>query len=319
MIFTQMFDMVNEGIVVLDANLSVCQWNRWMAVHSRITPGDIVGKPLFSFFPNLDVPWFLRNCKSVLKFGNFAFFSQKLHRYCFPLTPSSPGASGFEYMQQSCTMGPLRDTAGRITHLFITVQDVSEVAAYEKRLREMNIRDGLTGVYNRQYFQARLEEEVERHQRYKRPLSLILQDIDFFKSVNDTYGHPCGDHILSEFAALNQGAVRDVDLFARYGGEEFCCLMPETDIDDAVKTAERLKSIVADTFFSYAGADIRITMSQGVAGLCPDENSVESLLTAADQALYSAKNAGRNRVVINTRATHPQALPTPDKATNPGI
>lgn len=93
-------------------------------------------------------------------------------------------------------MGPLRDDNNVIRYAYIMVQDVTDIAAYEQKLLEMSIRDGLTGVYNRRYFETRLEEEFERHKRYTRPFSIIMQDIDHFKKVNDTYGHPCGDYIF---------------------------------------------------------------------------------------------------------------------------
>lgn len=173
MIFSQIFDMVNVGLVVLDRDLKVLHWNRWIALHTGVSPEQIVGASVFDFFPNLNNARFLRNCKSVLAFGNFCFFSQKLHRYLFPVKPDGSFAAAFDYMQQSCTMGPLRDESGAVQYLYISVQDVTEVVAYEQKLIEMNTRDGLTGAYNRRFLESQLADEIERSRRYSRPLSLI--------------------------------------------------------------------------------------------------------------------------------------------------
>jgi len=182
MIFAQIFDMINVGIVVLDKELMVIKWNRWMETHSEIKAEQIIGHSLFEFYPQLKTKWFNRSCKSVLKFGNFSFFSQKLHKYVFPFKSVYTVSTGFSTMQQSVTMGPLRDKDNQIKYLYIMIQDVTEIAAYEQKLLEMNIRDPLTGAFNRRFMFCRLKEEIERYRRYGRPFSVIIQDIDFFKT-----------------------------------------------------------------------------------------------------------------------------------------
>ncbi|WP_207682334.1 GGDEF domain-containing protein [Desulfonema magnum] len=289
--------MINIGIIIIDKELKVYKWNRWMEIHSKIPAEKITGFPLFSFFPDLNNPRFLRNFKSVLTFGNFAFFSQKLHQYLFPFQAANSLGSNFKYMRQSCTMGPLRDDNNVIRYAYIMVQDVTDIAAYEQKLLEMSIRDGLTGVYNRRYFETRLEEEFERHKRYTRPFSIIMQDIDHFKKVNDTYGHPCGDYILKAFASMIVSSIRKVDIFARYGGEEFCCLLPETRLDSAMKLAEFLRKKIERNIFIFNNTEIRITISQGIAELKTEMGAAEALLREADHALYEAKESGRNKVV----------------------
>ena len=141
MIFSQISDMINMGLVVLDKDLKVHFWNRWMALHSGIDSEKIVGQSLFDFFPNLNEPKFLRNCRSVFAFGNFAFFSQKLHRYLFPFRPTYSDKARFDYMQQSCTMGPIRDEDKSVRYIFLSVNDVTEVVNYEEQLIEMNRKD----------------------------------------------------------------------------------------------------------------------------------------------------------------------------------
>ena len=294
----QLFDMIDIGIVVLDLRFAVCRWNRWMEIHSGIPAERIVGNSAFAFFPELDSPRFRRNFKSVATFGNFAFFSRKFHRYLFPLPvpPLSDDAEAFGHMQQTCTMGPLRDEDQVIRHVYIMVQDVTEIAAYERKLLATNMRDGLTGAFNRRYLEIRLREEIERHSRHGHPFSVILQDLDLFKAVNDTRGHLCGDHILRKFAERMASRLRKSDLFARYGGEEFCVLLPETEQESARNVAEDLRTLTGGTPFEWSGVSLSITISQGVAQVRDGDETPESVLERADRALYRAKSEGRDRV-----------------------
>ena len=297
MIFEQVFNMINVGLVVLDKDLSVRHWNRWMELHSDIKSEDIVGSPIFSFFPNLNNPKFLRGCKSVLKFGNFSFFSQKLHRYLFPFKPDNTFRSEFSQMQQSCTMGPLRDENNLVTNIYLSVQDVTEIAAYERKLVEKNMQDGLTGVYNRRFLDTKIQEEFSRHKRYDRPFSLIMCDIDHFKNVNDTHGHQCGDVVIKHIATKIDDMIRDTDFLARYGGEEFCCLLPEANLEAASILAERLRQAIEQEEVTYDDSQhLKITVSFGVASMNDGVESAEALLQKADEALYEAKKSGRNRV-----------------------
>ena len=297
-IFFQVFDMVDIGLVILDRNLNVCHWNRWMELHSGIAPERIVGFAVCDLFPNLKRPRFLNNCKSVLKFGHFCFFSQKLHHYMFPFKPISSFDSEFQYMQQSCTMGPLRNDEGVIEYIFIAVHDVTETVNFEQKLMALNMIDALTGVNNRRSLESRLKEEVDRHRRYGHPLSLIMFDIDHFKKVNDTYGHQCGDYMLQEIALHISHSIRSEDFLARYGGEEFCCLLPDTPLEAAVILAERFRKKIADAAFEYSDQRIHMTISLGVSAMNEATTSGEILLKKADSALYKAKDAGRNRTEI---------------------
>ncbi|RQW83135.1 MAG: sensor domain-containing diguanylate cyclase [Geobacter sp.] len=294
---SQLFNTVNIGLVVIDSDLKVRYWNRWMEFYSGISSERIIGVPLFKFFPSLNTPKFLRCCKSVLAFGNFSFFSQKLHHYLFPFRADSSFVSHFEFMQQSCSMGPLRDDATNITSLYLTVQDVTELAVYEHRLLEMNMRDGLTGIYNRRFLEKRLVEEFERHVRYSRNFSVIMFDIDFFKKVNDTYGHQCGDYILKSVSSKIASMIRKTDILARYGGEEFCCLLPETDLASAQILAERFRKSIAEIIHVYQENEVTETISLGVSELSKQYPTPSSLLERADGALYQAKGSGRNQVV----------------------
>lgn len=301
--FAQIFEMINIGTVVLDRDLNVCYWNRWMEMHSGIDSDRIVGSSILENFPNLNCKGFLKNFKSVITFGNLSFFSQKLHRYLFPFRPATSFNTGFEYMQQSCTMGPMRDgNNGYITdlikHVYIIVQDVTELVDYEKKLLEMNMKDGLTGIYNRRFMDTRIKEEFERHKRYSRPMCFIMLDIDFFKKINDSYGHQFGDFVLKSLSSRIGSTIRNVDFFGRYGGEEFCCIFPETTIQSGAGLAERFRRAILEKRFKFEDISITVTISLGVSEVRKGIDSSDILVKQADEALYEAKRTGRNKVIL---------------------
>jgi len=177
-----------------------------------------------------------------------------------------------------------------------TMSDVKKIAL----LQQESITDGLTGIKNRRYFEGRLHEEVAHSKRYKLPLSLILLDVDHFKSINDTYGHKAGDEVLKNLSSLIASMVRDSDVVARYGGEEIAIIAPSTPKNEAELLAERLRSAVEKTTIAVIDATqevIQVTLSAGVSTLGHVVTDRDALIEEADHALYEAKNQGRNKVV----------------------
>jgi two-component system cell cycle response regulator len=164
---------------------------------------------------------------------------------------------------------------------------------------EMAVTDPLTGLHNRRYLDSHLQTLFDRAVARRRPLSVMITDLDRFKSVNDTYGHDGGDDVLKEFARRLRQNVRGIDLACRFGGEEFVIVMPDTDGPVAEKVAERIRAEVAHLPFSVGkdGKSINVTVSVGVSSLLKGADSVEALMKRADLALYEAKSGGRNRVV----------------------
>ncbi len=160
--------------------------------------------------------------------------------------------------------------------------------------RDIALKDPLTGVFNRLAFEERIEEEYQRWRRYGEPLSLAVLDIDHFKKVNDTFGHLAGDKALKAVALRLLQNIREVDIVARYGGEEFVVIMPNTPMDSAYKVAEKLRSVIAAAGFHYRKQPVNITVSLGLAGFRGDDGP-EEVFRRADDALYGAKQAGRNR------------------------
>ncbi|MCE9667357.1 diguanylate cyclase [Myxococcus stipitatus] len=177
-----------------------------------------------------------------------------------------------------------------------------ELARRREELLALSRTDALTSLFNRRCFEERLNEEFARSRRYQSPLSLVMLDIDHFKRINDTFGHPFGDQVLRAVAQTTRSRLREVDLLARYGGEEFVALLPETASPDALKVCERVREAIAALGLEHVGVDgkrqqVRLTASLGVATVpSEDLGSAEALLRAADAGLYAAKEAGRNRV-----------------------
>ena len=173
-----------------------------------------------------------------------------------------------------------------------------ELELANKRLRKLSITDGLTELFNHRHVHELLREEFERSHRTGEPIAVAMLDLDRFKHINDTYGHPTGDVILYETARIIGETAREIDMVGRYGGEEFIAILPNTVEDDAGQFAERVRQAVAGHLYRDEAHEIRMTLSCGVASF-PTEgvDSPESLLKKADEALYVAKESGRNRVV----------------------
>jgi len=186
---------------------------------------------------------------------------------------------------------------------------VDNVLLHEEAQR-LSITDGLTGLWNYRYFTMTLRQEIERAARFGRPLALLMLDLDHFKAVNDTFGHPRGDAVLIELASRIRAEVRDVDTVARYGGEEIVVVLPETDSDGAAQLAERICQAVRSKPFGEAGlTPVHLTVSAGGAVFPHHGQSTSVLLARADDAMYDAKRAGRDTWRISTGAPTSVTLP----------
>ena len=165
------------------------------------------------------------------------------------------------------------------------------------------VRDPLTGCFNRRFFYESIQKELDRSTRYQHDLSIILLDIDHFKNINDTYGHLVGDQVLQHLVYLLQLSLRNTDTLGRYGGEEFIIALPETDPQKALRTAERLRVKINENPFNTLSGPVKITISLGIASIePPQKETLEELISRADQAMYDAKKAGRNQAMVRTLA-----------------
>ncbi len=228
-----------------------------------------------------------------------------------PNEPSFPVAIAIPLYSQARVMGVIslyREDSDRPfseedldTVVFLGQQGgvaVENVMLHEEAQR-LSITDGLTGVWNRRYFVMQFRQIVATALRFERPFSVLMMDLDHFKTVNDTYGHQRGDEILIEFAQRVNRVIREVDTFARYGGEEFICLLSETEVRGAIRTAEKiLQAVRAEPFGGVGAQRLNITVSIGVSSYPTHGDSYNTLVEAADRALYRAKQEGRDRVCV---------------------
>lgn len=180
----------------------------------------------------------------------------------------------------------------------------AELRQNKEELRKLAMTDALTGLFNRRHFNRVLEEEIGRALRYRRPLSVMVFDIDHFKRVNDTYGHSCGDRVLVMIADTLREVLRTTEIAARYGGEEFIVLLPETPASKAVAVAERLRSRIEEAALSTEQGQVWVTASFGVSDVLQrgdtraDDQILSEFVSCADRAMYVSKEVGRNRVTV---------------------
>lgn len=193
--------------------------------------------------------------------------------------------------------------------LYLRGQDLENALKEERKARlenakllleveRLSVTDPLTGLRNRRGFMGEAQRGVDMAIRHRRPLSVLMLDIDHFKRVNDTYGHAAGDRVLAGIALICRSHLRTTDLLARFGGEEFCFLFPETTAKNGQLLADRLRASIAAATFETESEGLSITVSIGISECTGERDTLEKLLARSDEALYRAKNSGRNRVVV---------------------
>jgi len=183
---------------------------------------------------------------------------------------------------------------GRCIFKFLSGNNIEN--AYHEEIYRLTTIDGLTQISNKRHFLETLEREIARGQRYRRPLSLVMFDLDHFKTINDTFGHLAGDYVLKHLASAVKQRIRREDVFARYGGEEFAIVLPEIGISAAMTLAEKIRQLVERHEFRFEKTKIAVTISVGVASTDDRDLDAETLIKLADEQLYAAKAGGRNQV-----------------------
>jgi diguanylate cyclase (GGDEF)-like protein len=296
-------ERVGFGIFVLDREMKVLMWNRFMQDHSGLSAEQVVGKSIFASFPELPRVWLTRKLESVFQLGSFAFSSWEQRPYLFKFDHDRPITGGVDFMQQDCTFMPLTRER-EVVAVCVTISDVTHVSIVQRereeavaKLQEYADRDGLTGISNRRFFEARLRDEYTRWQRYGGDMSVLLFDLDHFKKINDQFGHVVGDTVLREMAQRVAQVVRVQDTFGRFGGEEFALLLPCTPLEDAMQVAEKIRHTIGDAPVDVQGVSVPVTASVGGAAARVGVPNYDVLINEADAALYSAKRQGRNRSV----------------------
>lgn len=300
---------IDVGLVILNREFKIELWNSFMQNHSARMPDEVLGQNLFSLFPELPEAWFRRKVESVFVLENSAFTTWEQRPYLFRFNSYRPITSIAEFMYQNSTIIPLTNLRGEVQHICIIVYDVTEVAVNRLQLQDANTQlhkisrtDGLTGLLNRKAWETELIKEYRRFVRHHHTCSMVMFDIDHFKKINDTYGHPAGDEVIRQTAAALHNKLRDIDIAGRYGGEEFAIILLDTNAEGAQLVAERLRKFIESLVITYDGHDIQYTISLGVAELNHDITSSTDWIECADKGLYAAKHGGRNRSVIHYKA-----------------
>jgi len=301
---------IDVGLVVLNREYEVELWNNFMQNHSALMPSEVMGKSIFSLFSELPETWFKRKVQSVLVLHNSAFTTWEQRPYLFRFNNYRPITGMAPYMYQNCTIIPLLSTQGQVDHICLIIYDVTDTAVNKEGMKTANAKleylsrtDRLTGLYNRGWWEECLNSEHRRYQRQPNAMSLVMFDIDHFKKINDSHGHPAGDEVIRQTAEAMRATIREVDIAGRYGGEEFAILLVNAGIEGASLFAERMRKNIENVVATYEGIEMKFTISLGIAELSPDFKTPGEWLEAADQALYQAKENGRNcwRAASKTR------------------
>jgi diguanylate cyclase len=296
---------IEVGIVVLDKEFNVQVWNQFMENHSSIVPSMIQNKNLFEFFPEIDKEWFTRKAAPAFSLKSPVFIIWEQRPYLFHFNCNRPITSTADHMYQNITIFPLASLTGKVEQVCLVIYDVTDEAVNRLGIKSLNRQlekisriDGLTGLYNRRFWEEQFVMEYKRDKRSESPSSLLMLDIDNFKKVNDTFGHPAGDEVIKKLANIIKKAIRETDIAGRYGGEEFAVILPDTPVANVEFVAERIRRLVEKCVVVYDEDNISFTVSIGIAGFKHTYKDSTQWLDMADKSLYQAKAAGKNRVIL---------------------
>jgi len=299
---------INVGIIVIDRNYTIKLWNSFMVNRSGKRADAVMGKKLLDLFPEVPQQWFERKVESVYTLANRAFTTWEQRPYVFKFKNYRPITGASPFMYQNITFLPLMGTNGMIKNIGIVIYDVTDAAVGKQQLETANDElaqlsrtDRLTQLNNRGYWEECLEAEFERYKRTSQPVTLIIFDIDHFKNVNDTYGHQAGDEVIRQTSKTLRRTIRKTDIAGRYGGEEFTVLLVDTQTDNAMILAERLRKRIEALTVQHEDLKIEFKISIGVSELNKDTKDYKQWLEQADQALYYSKENGRNQTTIYSK------------------
>lgn len=317
-----LFDHIPTGVFILAKDFRIIFWNRCLEEWTLLARESLLNTDICLHFPHLDLPKYRKRIAAIFSGGAPTVFSSQLHRHIIPA--SLPG--GKFRIQYTLVTGIPSEIPGEI-HALFSIQDVTslteainsynlehrkllaeidvrkkaedELRKLNVKLKERSIRDGLTGLHNHRHFWFVMRRDYQLAERHKSDLALLLIDLDLFKRVNDVYGHLFGDLVLKGVGKIIKKCVRTTDIVSRYGGEEFAVILPSTDLTGAGVIAENIRRAIEQHCFKNAQEKVRVTASIGVATFNDHKpDSPQRLLDMADNALYSSKEQGRNRIVV---------------------
>ncbi|WP_163340520.1 GGDEF domain-containing protein [Desulfopila sp. IMCC35008] len=294
----KILDTAENGILVVDSNLTILFWNNWLAVNTNILKEHAQGRTLEEVFPETSFKILNRKIRIAFRLKSSAYVNSTVDKYVIPIRLEKITSSRFKYMRQDAVITAINESEASVI-IYDTTSLVEAKAIIDEHLEVVERQastDQLTGCYNRKMFHERLVSETVRAMRHNCFFSIIIFDVDDFKSVNDTYGHLVGDEVLKVIASAGCRGIRRSDTFARWGGEEFIILLPETRLDQATVVAEKVRRAIAEYDCGEAGPQ---TCSFGVAEFMSTEGVDSNLIIyQADKALYFAKENGKNMVAV---------------------
>lgn len=321
----EIFDLINMGLLIVDAQENIVMWNGWLERHSGIPAKIALGNNLNDVFPTAPSSAFLTAVRNNITYGLPAVLSNALHRSPLPLFTNDESFGEAIAIHQSITITAIGGNVNGSNEgnsssrcCLIQITDSSTSIRREKMLRSHSeilkkdaTTDSLTSLYNRRFFDEHYKMALGQAIRQKNPLSIFMIDIDYFKQYNDYYGHPAGDKVLIQVAgALKKQIARSSDMLARYGGEEFILILPNMTEENSRGFAEKLISAVSRLELPHlkSKVDKYISISIGLSTYDPNKHrEVSALIDAADTALYKAKQQGRNRasfLALDTLISH---------------
>jgi len=295
-------DAIRTAIVVVDKDLKIRRWNRQISIYTNISADQAIGKCLFDLLQPAQEYFIRRKLHTAFSLNTSTFSRWQQRPHVFKLPPGRTVTSVEEFMYQDVTFTPISHSEDGVALVCISIEDVTDAVLYQKQLTEtvgelerLSQVDHLTQIYNRGHWEYRLREELLRASRYHRELSLLMIDIDYFKKLNDTYGHLCGDEVLRQFSALIKQPLRNTDVLGRYGGEEFAVILTETGVDGAKLATQRMLECINAGEIATDKHVLTVTASIGVTSIHNGEcDSADLVISVADKALYAAKESGRN-------------------------
>lgn len=296
---------LDVGLLVVDRQYNVQLWNSFMANHSGVPASDIQQHNLMAAFKELPSDWLRRKLDAVFMLKNPSYISWEQRPFLFEFKSHRPITGRAPFMYQNVSLIPLTSPNGDVNHVGILIYDVTDVAmtrlqlqAANAKLKGLSREDRLTGLFNRGYWEECLDHEFSRFQRTQVKSSLVMLDIDHFKAINDTYGHPAGDEVIRHLANLLASLARKTDIVGRYGGEEFGVVLVDTDSVNAEIYCERVRRAAESIEVAAGGEKISFSVSLGLSELQEETTTPAQWITQADQALYHAKQNGRNRFSV---------------------
>jgi diguanylate cyclase (GGDEF)-like protein len=299
-----MVESVEVGLVVLDLDFRVQMWNGFMEHHSGMTASKVHNQVLFELFPDIPRAWLSSKVEAVTQLNTRAFTSWEQRPYLLRFRNTRPITGTEEFMYQNLTISPLCGPSGKVEKVCLMIYDVTDIASNKRALERANDQlaklsmiDRLTGLLNRGTWENLLDAEFSRYRRYGSNSTLVMFDIDHFKAINDRFGHLVGDEVIRHTAATTRSHLRHSDSAGRYGGEEFGIILPETDTEGALTICKRILNAISREPVTVDSHNITYTISIGVAPLTDRPKNYMAWLEQADQAMYSAKQAGRNQIV----------------------